>query len=290
MNSILKTSIIDDRDGKLQTITSGLSTVIISIFERDSLKKYLDSDNSDRPGNYILFNENNRGNDISLYIGETENVGNRLKQHDKAIKKNFWTKTIVMQETSGTLNKAHYKYLEYYLYQLAIESKNSLVVNSVIPTKSSLSECDVFIANNFLETVRNMLSVFNYKFLEQSTIFDPEIDKSIYFIKNHGIESKIKVKDRNNIILLPQSTGLLFGNTDEFLSMDKYKKRLLENGTISVIEETNLFIVNKDIEFDSENEAYTFVTLDTHTEGMYAWYNIDGLSMYDTFFRGDNEK
>lgn len=67
-------------------------------------------------GVYLLFGKNDEEQD-QLYIGEAENVYTRLQSHLR--EKDFWTEVIVFISKDDNLNKAHIKYIENRLYQLA---------------------------------------------------------------------------------------------------------------------------------------------------------------------------
>lgn len=112
-------------------------------------------------GVYFLFGRNDETDEEQVYIGEAENIFNRLKQH--LSEKDFWTECIVFISKDNNLNKAHIKYLENHLYILAKESKRYEVVNSNVPTEASISEMDEFIDN-----MRLILGVLGHKVLEPS--------------------------------------------------------------------------------------------------------------------------
>ena len=75
-------------------------TIYTTVFPRAKLKTFLQREESTKAGCYILI-----GNDIKnldktkLYIGEGENVGNRLKSHAMGDKqKEFWNEVIVLPQ------------------------------------------------------------------------------------------------------------------------------------------------------------------------------------------------
>jgi hypothetical protein len=68
------------------------------------------------PGVYLLFGKNETSKDL-VYIGEAETVFKRLTQHLN--QKDFWTEAIIFISKDENLNKAHIKYLENRLFDLA---------------------------------------------------------------------------------------------------------------------------------------------------------------------------
>ncbi len=84
-------------------------------------------------GLYFLFNKSD--NNSSVYIGEAENVFDRLLQH---MSEDTWNEALVFVKKDNNLNKAHVKHLENYFYGLAILADRYSIKNSIIPTKSSI--------------------------------------------------------------------------------------------------------------------------------------------------------
>lgn len=282
MNFVFEVILNAGDSADIKTVTLGLSTMIATIFPRYSLHKYLALQQSTTPGLYILFNEVSSG-EPSIYVGEAENIGIRLKQHEKSMGKDFWTHTIVFQETSGHLNKAHYKNLEYRVHRLALESERAYVVNKVTPTKSSLSLGDEYLVDTFLENIRNILVVFNYKFLEPRIVGAFEEDLDIYYLHYHGALGKLRVRGQTEMILLKGSTctyKTLRELPESFGGLIQMRDALIKNNKISIIEDTDLIRLNDDIVFDSENEACAFVTLRDDIDGIDAWKNINGYGIY----------
>ena len=107
-------------------------------------RKYVKNSN-DRPeltntGIYFLFGKSDDRDTYRVYIGEAENIYERLNSHLK--EKDFWHECVVFISKDNNLNKAHAKYLENRMYTIAKESNRYLIENSNIPTQSSLSEAD----------------------------------------------------------------------------------------------------------------------------------------------------
>ena len=59
-------------------------------------------------GVYLLLGEDDNG--PLLYVGEGEDIGDRIKSHD--VKKDWWTTAVLITSAANNLNKAHAKYLE----------------------------------------------------------------------------------------------------------------------------------------------------------------------------------
>jgi len=66
-----------------------------------------------RTGVYFLAGQDLiEANKERVYIGESDNVWERLSQHNQDDKKEFWTRTVVVISKDENLTKAHVRYLE----------------------------------------------------------------------------------------------------------------------------------------------------------------------------------
>lgn len=85
----------------------------VLILPRDAVSGVLVGVDLYCPGVYILVGENQSDflRDY-VYVGESESIATRIKQHLKSKDKNFWRRVIVLKSKSGNLNKAHVRYME----------------------------------------------------------------------------------------------------------------------------------------------------------------------------------
>ena len=124
-------------------------------------------------GIYFLFGRNDSDDKGIVYIGEAENVYERLKQHDAPTGKDFWNECIVYISKDNRLNKAHIKYLEHRCYMLAKESDRYIIENSTIPADASLTEAEQAEMEEFLYNIRMINNVLGHKVLESVVEEEP---------------------------------------------------------------------------------------------------------------------
>lgn len=117
-------------------------------------------------GVYFLFGRRDDDEKGIVYIGEAENVFERLKQHDAPTGKDFWNECIVFISKDNRLNKAHIKYLEHRCYLLAKEADRYCIDNSTIPADASLTEAEQAEMEEFLYNIRMINNVLGHKVLE----------------------------------------------------------------------------------------------------------------------------
>jgi hypothetical protein len=94
-----------------------------------------------RPGVYLLTGPpSGAGLKAQLYIGEADDVRERVDQHLK--NKDFWTAVVAFTSKDENLNKAHIRYLEARLVQLASKAGRIDLLNGTAPALPKLSEPD----------------------------------------------------------------------------------------------------------------------------------------------------
>jgi Domain of unknown function (DUF4357) len=109
-----------------------------------------------RTGTYVLVGQSEDGTGSShVYIGESDNVGTRIKNHD--LSKSFWEDLVLITKTDGSLNKADVRYLEARLVELAKESPLTLVDNVHSPAPPRPPEAHKADLDSFLVDVLAIL-------------------------------------------------------------------------------------------------------------------------------------
>lgn len=98
------------------------------------------------------------------YIGEAENVYARLVQH--VAEKEFWNEAVVFISKDENLNKAHIKYLESRLHDIAIQANRYDLLNGNTPTRSSISEADQAEMEEFITYISMLINTLGFKVFE----------------------------------------------------------------------------------------------------------------------------
>ncbi|WP_051530384.1 GIY-YIG nuclease family protein [Halomonas halodenitrificans] len=103
-----------------------------------------------------------------VYIGESDDVGTRLKQHNRPEEKggkDFWEKVCLVTSKDQNLTKAHVKYLESLLIQSAGQVGRCKLVNGTAHEYINLPESDRADMAFFMEQIRTVLPVLGFDFL-----------------------------------------------------------------------------------------------------------------------------
>lgn len=136
-------------DGMLTATVPFNWTGHVLMTSRNQLSDALKREETLRSGVYILLGEDEDGS--IAYIGETEEIRQRIKSHAK--NKDWWTSAILITDTGNELNKAHVKYLESRLVEIAYDAQKVRLENGNIPPRSSLSEAAISNMESFLANI-----------------------------------------------------------------------------------------------------------------------------------------
>lgn len=235
---------------------------------------------TDRPelegtGIYILFGKtdsvNNQG---KAYIGEAENIYNRIVQQLSA--KEFWTEVIVFVSKDENLNKAHIKYLEARLYEVANRVKRYEIDNTSAPTKSSISESDQAEMEEFLNNVKLLVNTLGYNIFEEirrQTNSEVEQETTSFFIKAaRGADAEGQRTNEGFAVL--KGSFVAIGVTNSFpTNLNDLRLNLLDTGVI--IRSKNGLMFAKDYLFSSPSTAAGIV-MGRSANGLTEWKTRDG--------------
>jgi hypothetical protein len=132
-------------------VTVGPRTQLAELAKRPELK---------RTGIYLLVGPDpDIPNKDRVYIGEGDSVLTRLTAHADDEAKDFWTRAVVVTSKDENLTKAHARYLESRLIQLASAAQRATIVNGTAPAQPPLPEPDVADMEFFLSQVQLVLPV-----------------------------------------------------------------------------------------------------------------------------------
>lgn len=128
-----------------------------------------------RPGVYLLSGPSaGETTKDRLYIGEADDVRDRLDNHFR--NKDFWTTVIAFTSKDDNLNKAHVRYLEARLIEVASQADRATVENGTAPPQPRLSEADRADMDGFLAEMLVILPVLGVVAFESVARAAPPAD------------------------------------------------------------------------------------------------------------------
>lgn len=249
---------------------------------RSKLAEALVRDEATRTGVYILVGDDpDAPGKPRIYVGEGDNVRDRLKMHAKDPSKEFWTRVIVITSKDTNLTKAHVRYLENRLVQLAKLTGRASVANGNQPSAKLLPESDVADMEFFLKQLQLALPIVGVDALRSKpkpkdlTVLagtDLSDDGSAVELslksKKHGIQACAIEKD-GEVTILSGSTA----TANAEFSTNTYselRNNLIAEGVLSPAENGECLIFKTDVTLPSPSAAAA-VIFNRNSNGRTAW-------------------
>ena len=125
-----------------------------------------------RTGVYLLLGDDpDRPGGSVAYVGEGDDVSKRLRSHgrsEEAGGKDFWDRAVVLTSKDTNLTKAHARYLEARIIELAAEAGRVRLLNQTAPDLIPLPEADRSDMEFFVEQARIVLPVLGLNLLRST--------------------------------------------------------------------------------------------------------------------------
>lgn len=154
----IKLFLVDGTPGGLTTaeITNWTGHVLSAT--RSDLAELLKRDEAQRTGAYLLLGDDEDAiGSTRCYVGEADIVSDRLRHHHRD--KDFWNRVVVITSKDANLTKAHGRYLESRLLDLATKAKRVSLENGTAPSPPALPEADASDMDYFLSQLQIVLPV-----------------------------------------------------------------------------------------------------------------------------------
>lgn len=247
---------------------------------RSSLRTLLSRAEFLGPGIYMLQSQSDK--DIyagSIYFGEAEQLGVRLKQH---LAERDFESIICFSSKDDLLTKAHIKYLEAKLIQLAKNAKTSNVENNKSPRGARLSEADISDMEYFIEQVGLILPLVGIRALIPAA---PHTPASIIKTKNQ-LQYSIKPKNLSATMIESEEGYTVLAGSEAIAETSKsialgwlnIRKKLMEAGVLQQVGKKLVF--TQDALFSSPSAASS-VVLGRQAPGPISWIHTDGRTYKD---------
>lgn len=242
---------------------------------------------SSKPGVYFLFEGRFGSSKPTAYIGESENVAQRLTNHDR--KKDFWSEAVIFTSKDENLTKAHIKYLESALVYLSKNADRYELENGNTPSESSLPRADRDAMKEFVENVRMVLGTLGYSILEpilkskgssESIVESSDLNESENVLRNlfftvNNLSAQGAVTDEG--FVLKKGSQLSKSNSESMPGkLSTTKEKLLVDGVLK--DEGAYLVASEDILFNSSSYAAAIVA-GTSRSGPQSWKTTTGKTI-----------
>lgn len=240
-----------------------------------------------KPGVYVLFEARLGDAKPLAYIGESENVAERLTSHDR--QKEFWNEVVIFTSKDENLTKAHIKFLESNLVTLVKQADRYILENGNTPPEAGLPRADRDAMAEFTENLRMVLGTLGYPILEPllraPVVSSEQADRPppAEQKRKPNVDFTFRV---NNLVahgtptdegfVLRKGSQISRTNTDSATRVVKFKEQLQADGRLS--SEGDYLVLTEDVLVNSSSYAAVFVAGNSRS-GPQSWITADGRSL-----------
>lgn len=229
-------------------------------------------------GVYFLFCKEDDGSD-SVYIGEAENVKDRLIQHLRDYQaekeKYYWSTAVIF--VGRDLNKALIRYLENRFVEIARNSKRYIVLTKNTYRNTVMKESQIAVMEEFIDNVKILINALGYKLLEPFSQVESsasETDDAMLFLASGSAKATGKVTTEGFVVFEDAIINEKTSTKSLSAGMQKLRQTLIDSDKIQNWKTT------EDILFSSSSAAADFI-LGYSVSGPQMWKTKDGRTLKD---------
>lgn len=233
-------------------------------------------DDISQAGVYFLFCKEDDGSD-SVYIGEAENVKDRLVQHlrdyQSEKEKYYWSTAVVF--IGRDLNKALIRYLENRFVEIARASKRYLVLTKNTYRNTVMKESQIAVMEEFVDNVKILINALGYKVLEPFAQVDSStaaVDDELLYITSGSVNATGKVTSEGFVVFAGATLNEKTSVKSLSAGMQKQRQKLLDSSKVDDL------VTTEDILFSSSSAAADFI-LGYSVSGPRSWKNKEGKTL-----------
>ena len=241
---------------------------------RSEIDKILEREESESSGVYFLTGINPETNKSAVYIGEAESIRDRIKGH---LGKDFWNHIVFFVSKDENLTKAHIRYLEGRLIEIAKLAERAVLLNSQ-GSGSKLPESDREDMEVFLGKMQQVLPALGVEvFVPTVANVESESKRTLLICKIKNITATGYLTP-NGIVVLSGSQAVIH----ERASAKNYPGVLAQRNSLieekQLVQQGNFLSFKKDVEFSSPSAAAAVIHGGS-ANGLIAWKTQDGKTL-----------
>jgi len=258
-------------------IADGIVAAELSNWNGKAIKipriKVKDSERKDitLPGVYFLFCD-----DGSVYIGESENVKERLVEHirdyNSGKESYYWATAVCF--TSESLNKTLVRYLENQLFNIVKSNGSFKVLTKSTYKDTVVKESQVASMAEFIDNVKVIIKTLGYSILDDNSKKVNNV--TLFYCKNSSADAVGYLSDNGFTVMKGSkiSDHTVASFKTNVVSWYEARCKIESDGTVVNSE------LQKDVEFSSPSAAASIV-LGRPSSGNELWKTSEGIKLKD---------
>ncbi|MBA4247283.1 MAG: DUF4357 domain-containing protein [Microbacterium sp.] len=251
-----------------------ITTRSVRVFDvpRSELKLFTETPESSQPGLYFLLSDENGDGEPEVYIGESDSLRDRLKNHDS---KRTWDRVVAAVSTSNSWTKVHVQYMERQAISLAKAAGARQLGNSAAGYTSHVPAPLVADCEEYLETIRVLVSTLGFSFMEVPASKEQIADAEILSISGTEMTAT-GIYSSAGLTVFAGSQAALVRKSEIYPQIEARQSRLVEAGVL--VEKDGHFVFTQDHVFKTPSGAAD-VIFGLNANGWVKWRTADGRTL-----------
>lgn len=229
-----------------------------------------------RAGVYFLFCREEDDSD-SVYIGESENVKERLLQHIRDYQadkeKYYWTTTVIF--TGRNLNKTRIRYLENRLVEIAKSCRRYRILTKNTYANTVIKESERAVMEEFIDDLKIVMNALGYKVLEpliQKRRTNSLDSDNLLYLSKGSADAEAITTTEGFVVLQGARINENMNAKSLNAGIVQQRERYLTDGKIKD------WTTTEDLLFSSSSAAAAFI-LGYNVSGPQAWKDSEGKTL-----------
>lgn len=227
-------------------------------------------------GVYFLFCREEDDLD-SVYIGESENVKERLLQHIRDYQadkeKYYWTTTVIF--TGRNLNKTRIRYLENRLVEIAKSCRRYRILTKNTYANTVIKESERAVMEEFIDDLKIVMNALGYKVLEpliQKRRTNSLDSDNLLYLSKGSADAEAITTTEGFVVLQGARINENMNAKSLNAGIVQQRERYLTDGKIKD------WTTTEDLLFSSSSAAAAFI-LGYNVSGPQAWKDSEGKTL-----------
>ena len=248
---------------------------------RTHLKEFHKRPEAQYVGTYFLFGGDDNSSKPLAYIGQTEDLRQRLRMHDA--KKEFWTRAVILVSRTQSFTQAHIKWMEWHSIAKATEANRYKLENGNLASEPFVTEVILADLHEIFETGSLLLQSLGYP------IFEPLIPKEggnkeeTWHLTRRGVNATATFTNEGLVVHKGSICSKDFTKSARGAPFVKRREQMVADRILESTDKGLVFTEN--YPFKSPSGAAAVVS-GGHANGWIEWKNSEGKTLKDVK-RGD---
>lgn len=241
---------------------------------RTHLKQFFERPESQYVGTYFLFGGEDDGSKPLAYIGQTEDLRQRLRMHDA--KKEFWTRVVILVSRTQSFTQAHIKWLEWYAIAKATEAKRYAMENGNLASEPFVTESIQADLWEIFETGSLLLQSLGYPLFVPLIPTGPDPEENSWYLRRRGAEAAATFTSEGFVVHKGSTCSKDLTKSAIGAPFAKRREKMIAEGIIA--DNGKGLVFSEDYVFKSPSGAAS-VVMGAHANGWIEWKNAGSKTL-----------